>query len=290
MRTKTAQYLFIGILALAAVAAVLTLAFAPLRQDQGGISAAVLQAGAPFLYSFTINGILNEAGSEAQTTSPYWWLNSGGKLILKDGIGMTVQGSLPIQDLWRVLYAKNNSLDTDLGYHPQNLFRLVSRNSWKNPRVEANFYIAADNLSASPNRNQSNGLLLFSEYQDSSTLYYEGIRVDGTAVIKKKYKGTYYTMAQKQIFPGTYNLVTNPNLLPHNEWISLRAETVNASGTTTIRLYMRRAGETAWTQLLSATDNGSQYGNTPVIDGSNRVGIRTDFMDVWFDNFQAQEL
>src|SRR5689334_3473255 len=86
----------------------------------------------PFHYSFTANGTLNEAGSLLASTSPYWWLNSGGKLVLQNGIGKTVRGALPEQDYWRIAYSLANPEDTDDGYHPQNIFRLLTKTKLPN--------------------------------------------------------------------------------------------------------------------------------------------------------------
>lgn len=242
----------------------------------------------PFVYSFNATGTLQEASSMDNSSSPYWWVNSGAKLEMKNGVGGTVAGNLLPDDKWRLLYAKNNPLDTDNGYHPQNIFRLVTRSMWGNARQQAQFYIAGDNFSMSPNRNASNGLLFFNRYQDSQTLYYAGVRVDGLAVIKKKYKGTYYTMAQKQVFPGTYGL--NTNLLPHHEWMWLRTETLNNSdGSVTMRLYLQRAGTTSWTKLLEATDKGQFGGSAPIVE-KGYAGIRTDFMDVKFESFRLENI
>jgi len=243
------------------------------------------------LYTFNVDGVLDEASPMGDTKSPYWWLNSGGELIIQNGVGETIQGDLPKTDPWYTEYANTNPDDTDGGSHPQNLLRLVSRSTWNNVRVEASYYIAKDNLSASPNRNESNGLLLMSRYSDEGqTLYYAGIRVDGTAVIKKKYKGTYYTMDQKQIFPGTYDHDANPDLLPHSVWIRLRCDTVtNKDGSVTVTLSMQDQSSGNWKELLSSKDD-SQYDNTPPITGAHPIGLRTDFMDVKFDNILMEKL
>lgn len=255
------------------------------------VSASPALADTSFQYNFSTNGTLNEAGSITQSTSPYWWVNSGAMMKLASSTGQTVQGDLPATNPWRLTYLAANPLDTDNGYHPQNIFRLVSKSIWSNARLEAQFYIAKDNWSTSPNRNQSNGLLLMNRYAlDGQTLYYAGIRVDGTAVIKKKYHGTYYTMTQPRIFPGTYVLGGQVNLLPHNEWIGLRSETItNANGSVTVNLYMKRAADASWNLIATAVDDGVKYGNTPPIL-SGAAGIRTDFMDVQFDTFKADPL
>lgn len=258
----------------------------------------------PFVYSFNTAGTLYEAGSAYESTSPYWYLNSGGKLVFTGSTGETVQGTLAANDPTRLMYAASNPTDTDNGYHPQNLFRLVTQSNVSgNASQEARFYISGDELSKSSNRNQSNGLLLFSRYQaGGQTLYYAGIRVDGTAVIKKKIQessgafGNYYTMAQKQIFAGTYNASapvvatgTSANLLPHHEWIGLKeTTTTNADGSVTITLFMQRAGQTTWTELLQAMDSG-QYDKTAPITTAGKGGIRTDFMDAGFKNYRVTQ-
>lgn len=255
------------------------------------VSTSTPYAPSLFIYSFNSPGILQEAPSMEKSTSPYWWLDSGGTLTIQGGIGYTAQGISSLTDRWRIAYAATSRIDTDLGAYPQNLLRLVSRTTWENVRQEASFRVEADNFTTSPNRNASNGLLLMSRYRDYNTLYYAGIRVDGTAVIKKKYKGTYYTLAQKPIFPGTYSPTANINLIPHNEWIHLRNETVtNADGSVSVRLYMKRANETSWKLLIEAKDASGKYGGTPPIIGAGHIGIRTDFMDVAFDAFRAQQL
>ncbi len=261
----------------------------PSRANSLPAAAAV---SSPFTYHFSVPGILNEAGSMGNSTSPYWWLDSGGELILQGGVGETMQGVAPLLNHWRILYAISNPTDTDGGTHPQNLFRLITRSQWSDVSEEAQFYIETDNFSASPNHNASNGLLLMSRYVlDGQTLYYAGVRVDGTAVIKKKIHGIYYTMAQGKIFPGTYSgYVDDANLIPHAQWLGLRSETTtNADGSVTVRLYMQNAGQSSWALLLEATDKG-QYGGTAPILGPGYIGIRTDFMDVEFRSFSLETI
>ncbi len=253
------------------------------------LAASALTVASPFSYNFTIDSSIAESSSESGSTSGYWWVNSGGKFSTNEGRGKTVQGSLPANDPWRTLYANNNPLDTDNGYHPQNIFRLVGRSTWNDVRQQVYFKIAADNLSTSPNRNQSNGLLLFNRYKGSQTLYYTGIRVDGYAVIKKKLNGVYSTLALVKIFPGTYNNLTSPNLLPKNVWLGLRSEVVDkADGTVSIKVYTDKNWTGNWTLVAEAVDDGVKYG--PVISGSGFGGMRTDFMDVIFDQYKIEEL
>lgn len=247
---------------------------------------------ASYLYNFNSIGTLKEAGSMSESSSPHWWLNSGGYMkINSNGRGSTNLGSLPSTDPWRILYAKNNPVDTDLGLHPQNIFRLITKNKWGNARQETYFVIKSDNLSESSNRNQSNGLLHFNRYQDGSNLYYTGVRVDGSAIIKKKKNGTYYTLAEvKGVYPGSYNRTSSPNLLPKNKWIGIRSDVTNlAGGKVEIKVYIDKGWSGNWELVASAIDDGSKYGGSAITQGGY-TGIRTDFMDVEFDNFRVTDL
>ena len=278
---------------------------ATLFNDASQPAAARAAVDTLFTYDFKSRGVLMETGSPDESSSPYWWLDSGAKMIIENEVGKTVQGSLPALDRWRLRYSLSSPEDTEGGYAPQNLFRLLTRSKWDDVRVEGSFRIVRDNFTESPNRNGSNGLLLLSRYEDSDNFYYAGVRVDGHAVIKKKYKGTYYTMAEKQSFGSatlTYKRGEDMNLLPHQEWLSLRSETVTTQGSNvSIKLFMRapleaggsltgKKDETQWTQLLSAVDNGRDFGTTTPITNPYPVGIRTDFMDVEFDNFKAVKI
>ena len=118
----------------------------------------------PFHYSFNTEGILQESASSSLSTSPYWWLNSGAELNLLNGRGKTIQGALASTDPWRLTYLASSPVDTDNGYHPQNIFRMVSRSKWQNFNQSVYFNIKKDQLSLSPNRAEHNGLLLMSRY------------------------------------------------------------------------------------------------------------------------------
>lgn len=237
----------------------------------------------PFRYTFNFDGILQEAESQQESSSPYWWLNSGARLIISNGTGKTIQNELSPNDKWRLIYLSSNPIDTDNGYHPQNLFRLITRSKWQNSQEIAYFRIIRDQLSSSPNRDAYNGLLLMSRYQDGNNLYYSGIRVDGNAIIKKKINGVYYTLASKKTFSGTYNKLLNPNLLPKNTWIGLKIQINNTNGKVYIKLYMDKNRTGNWTLIAEAIDDG-KYGSPLLNEGY--AGIRTDFMDVEFDDFR----
>lgn len=237
--------------------------------------------------TYSIDGQLEETGSITESRSSFWWVNSGGREINNLGTGKTIQSELSALDKWRLAYALANPVDTDNGYHPQNIFRLVQRGSWTNFTETAYFKIKKMNLSASPNRNASNGLLLFSRYSAGDNLYYSGVRVDGMAVIKKKKSGTYYTMASSKIITnGTYERTLNPNLLPVNVWIGLRSvvTTDSATGAVNIKLYTDVNKTGVWTKVLESVDNNQSYGGA-AIPGGGYAGIRTDFMDVEIDDY-----
>ncbi len=249
------------------------------------VTIAAAAVASPFTYNFGGTETIEETDSMRKSADPYWWVNSGAYLRVASGTGETVQGELPARSLWRIIYAHENPADTDGGYHPQNIFRLVSRSTWQNFHQSAYFWIVRDQLSVSKNRNESNGILLFNRYQNGDNLYYTGLRVDGTAIIKKKIAGEYYTMAQTQMFPGIYDKASSPDLLPHQAWLGLRSEIItNSDGTVGIKLYtdINRTG--TWTLAAQATDDGKSFGGAPIFN-RGYAGIRTDFMDVKFSEW-----
>lgn len=239
-----------------------------------------------FAEKFDRSGVVNEAGSMEESSSPNWWVNSGGKMIIKKGAGQTLQKKLSKSSSWKKLYKKTNSADTDDGKHPQNIFRLVTRTKWQNLSQQAFFKIKKLNLSDSENRNESNGLLLFNRYQDQNNLYYAGVRVDGYAVIKKKLNGEYFTLAYKKFFGGKkYDRKSRPNLLPSKKSIGLKTEIRNIEdGKVEIKLFVANGRKGKWVLAAEAVDEGD------VISGEGYGGIRTDFMDVEFDKYKITEL
>lgn len=239
----------------------------------------------PFSDSFSGTQTINEAGSMSESSSPYWWLNSGGYFYYENGIGRTIQGDLPATDKWAKDYAISNPIDTDGGIHPQNVFRLVTKSKWENFTQEAYFKINKQNMSASPERNAWSGILFFNRYADGDNLYYTGIRVDGSAIIKSKKNGVYTTLNQPKILQGTYDRVNNPNLLPKNTWIGLKSEILkNKDGSVSIKLYIDNGKTGVWSLIASAIDSSN-----PIL-GTQYAGIRTDFMDVDFSNYKIEEI
>jgi hypothetical protein len=237
----------------------------------------------PLVYRFRGKGVLFERDRSVASGNPYWWLDSGAKLIFSNGTGSTIMGPLSRFDRWRFEYAQSNALDTDGGYYPQNIFRLVSRQKRLDYRQTLYFQIKKYNLSSSDNRNESNGVLLFNRYEDGDNLYYAGLRVDGTAVIKKKQGGTYYTMAQTPVIGNSlpYDRQNNPNLLPLNSWLGIQSLVRNLPGERVlVELYLDREGNGLWEKVLSVIDDGRTVG--PALSHAGYTGVRTDFMDVIF--------
>lgn len=235
--------------------------------------------------NFTKDRVVEEAGSMNKSSDPNWWVNSGGRMIVNNGVGETIQGSLSTTDPEYIKYASTNPSETDNGLHPQNIFRLVTRTTWNSYQQQAYFYINHYNTSSSQNRQGSNGLFLFNRYQSGQTLYYTGIRVDGTVSIKKKYNGTYYDMANRVFLKGNYNRTSNPNLLPLHQWIGVRSDVSTINNKVTIKVYVDIGKTGKWILAAQATDDGKTYKNTPEILKAGYAGIRTDFMDVMFANY-----
>ncbi len=222
----------------------------------------------------------------SESASSNWWLSSGGYLLSSGGIGMTSQGLLPATDAWRLLYALSNPVDTDTGYRPQNIFRIVSRMQWTDFAQEVYFRVRKTNLSFSANRDGYNGVLFLNRYKDSNNLYYAGLRVDGLAIVKKKLAGVYTTLASKRVYPGTYDRSLSPNLLPQQAWIGMRTvTTTNSNGSVSIRVEVNDPVLTggAWSNVLEAVDS------TSPITTQGYAGFRTDFMDVQFDHYRITQ-
>lgn len=240
---------------------------------------------AVFMQDFSNDLELEEVQNMQHSASPYWWLNSGAYFLQTDGVGKTWQGELPESSPWRSKYQTTDAGETDNGVHPQNIFRLVTRSQWTNFTQEIHFKINKYNLSPDLHRSASNGVLLFNRYKDGDNLYYVGVRVDGNAVVKKKIGGTYYTMAIKQVFPGTYNRVSNPNVLPVGTWMGLKSEVNNLGGMAVgIKVFLDRSGRGQWEEILQTQDDGQKFGGASLLD-AGFGGIRTDFMDVEFDDY-----
>jgi len=231
--------------------------------------------------SFGSTSTTEEAGNMSGSGSILWWISSGAYFYNANGVGATISGSLSATNPWRVAYYLSNPTDTDNGYHPQNIFRLVTRSTWQNYTQEVYTKTTALNLSASAERDAWSGIFFFNRYQDQNNLYYTGIRDDGHVVIKAKKNGTYTTLAEKAYWPGTYNRSTNPSLLPQNTWVGIKSEvTTLPDNTVSIKFYVDEGRTGVWTLALSAIDTKSPILNT------GYGGIRGDFRDIQFDDYK----
>lgn len=232
-------------------------------------------------------GEIGETSSAKSSLDPNWWLASGA-LFYPDGRnGKSIQGELAPDNYWRTLYNQNNPVDTDLGFHPQNIFRLVDKNQSLNYKETAYFKVNKYYDSASPNRNASNGLFFFNRYIDQNNLYYTGLRVDGDAVIKKKIGGEYFTLAEVKALPGVYDQISNTCLLPINQPIGLRSEVTTVGKTVLIDFYIDLSANGNWQKVLTGTDDGTL--SKPFFEAGS-TGIRTDFMDFEFRSYQIVNL
>ncbi len=247
----------------------------------------IVHAASSFTDYFSSIWKLEEASSITTSPNQNWYLNSGGRVYTEGSRLKSIQGSLPTNDPWRIAYASANSRDTDNGYHPQNLLRLLTKSKWQNPEQKIYVKINKYNLSSSPERYDPNGILLFSRYVDSNNLYYAGVRVDGNVVVKKKSQGAYTTLGSTKYLPGTYNRNTNPNLIPTNKWVGVKTVTNTlADGKVKITVYIDRGWTNNWQKALEVTDSGQ---GGPAIKAAGYAGLRTDFMDIEADQYSVTQ-
>lgn len=246
--------------------------------------------GSSFVYTFNVPGTLLASTASEKSTSPYLWLRSGAKLNIQNGIGETIQGALLKNDPERIEYARVNPLDTANGYYPQNTFRLLTRSGWKNTESTIHFKIVKTNLTATPNRDDYSGIFIEGRYSDQYNLYYLGVRQDGLAVIKKKINGVYYTLAYTQVFGSykDYEKNGDANLLPEGKWMAIRSHIeTRADGSVQLELYLDKNNSGTWTKVVTAVDRGEH--GSPLTKGT-LMGLRTDYMDMQFDNWEIREL
>ena len=239
--------------------------------------------------TFDTVGVLEETGSMQESHNQDWWLNSGGRLYFRDGVGATLEGELAVGDRWRRAYAEGDPLDTDAGARPQNLFRLITRGKWGDARQSLRFRIKRLTPTGSPNRKETNGVLLIHRFQDGDNLYYAGLRVDGAAVIKKKASGIYFTLAYRQMYPGKYDRNERPSLLPLDRWLALETTVENEPGGG-VRLVVRAqdpAQGDDLVEVLSVVDHGAESSQ---IVAAGHAGVRTDFAEVELDDYRIEPI
>src|SRR3954468_16114047 len=70
----------------------------------GSAIAAAATIALPFAYHFDQAGMLVDAPSALESTSPYWWLASGGKLTIVNSIASTASGVEPVTTVTHQVY------------------------------------------------------------------------------------------------------------------------------------------------------------------------------------------
>lgn len=246
---------------------------------------------------FDCNGALEEVGDPSESESALWWLDSGARFFVVNDVGRTLSGTLSSSSRWRMRYERSNSADTERGTRPQNIFRLFTRVPFQNIREEAYFRMFAYDTSESRNRNSSNGFSLISRYQNANNFYYGGIRVDGSAVIKKKLDGAYRELAYAESFlPEQANGNAAQELISGQKSIGVRFKTTDTgNGQVELKLFVRtpsaspsetNSEKNEWREILSAVDNGT---SGRIIKSPGLAGIRTDFMDAEIAHYEARE-
>lgn len=247
-------------------------------------------ATSPLCDSFPRDLSLEEADRVDTSADPCWWLDSGAVFFIQDGIGQTQMGTLPETSRWVKLYAESDAIDTKFGQYPQNIFRLINKMPAQDFREAVYFNIDSYNAINSPNRNESNGVFLFGRYRNSNDLYYGGIRVDGTVVIKRKLNGIYETLASA-IYDNSssYDSTSNPNLLPTGQWIGIALEMKNTSGTKIMIQLDADMGD-GWQTVLTTIDDPTKLPDGGLLTFPGNTGIRTDFMDVLFKDYSIAPL
>lgn len=245
------------------------------------------QSTPPGLFEdFSRDRTITEAPNPDASKDDVWWVDSGGEFDVHDGTGSTLLGALNEDSPWYALYRQTTETVSGGGKYPQNVFRLLTRETWRDHETELRFRISEYRTADAASRSESNGVLIFSRYEDADTLYYGGVRVDGTAVIKKKIRGDYYTLAFHPVWTdASYDREATPNLIPVDTWLALKLRTVNfPDQTVVLELFLRTDGTDSWQRIAAAFDDGVSHGGN-ALTAHGRAGIRTDFMDVEFDEF-----
>ena len=152
---------------------------------------------------------------------------------------------------WRVT-SGNLYIRRTHGYTNDDVFRVVTRRSdFSDVLVSA--YMQKRNLAVNP----WEGLQLFIRYQDPDNLYVAGLRNDNSIHLKKKIKGKYVTLATAPI---------NSNMI--NTWYKMTI----VADSDRLRVFV---GDKKYIDVRDASLT------------AGRVGIRTDNIEAYFDNFQV---
>lgn len=241
---------------------------------------ATAQSTLPLVYLFDVPGTLAQTTYASQSSSPYFWLRSGGILSISGGRAYSNQGKLAATNYWRTKYDAMNPTATDNGYRPQNVFTMFSRASLTNVSVQIYVDRVRDNLSNNANRHPYNGEMLYARYVDDNNYYLAGLHADGTVLIQKKVDGVYTTLASKQFFAGSYGANGDYDLIPGGKWLGIKFLVANnVNGTPVLSVYTDIGWSGSWKLALTAKDSGS------TITGAGLAGITSNFADIELDNF-----
>jgi hypothetical protein len=225
-----------------------------------------------------INQTLQETLRPEESVDENWWLILGGLMNIEDDSWSTIHGELKATDSLRKKYLRTNPLDTDNGYHPQNVFKLVSRKDSHHSIQEITFSIDKYNQSRSPNRNASSGVFIIENYKDIDNFYQIGLEIDGKAVIKKKINGIYSTLGEIQLWGenDSYDNDSKPNLIPENQNVNFRIEKNQTDNALSFKFFLKDGDE--WKLIQESID-------TKEILPPGKVGIRSDFMDLTIKDY-----
>ncbi len=265
---------------------------------RGGLESALARRQQlTFTDNFERPRIIEEAWPMSDSEDPFWWVNSGAYLEVRDGIGMTVQGELPGNypsgQRWLREYRSSNPTDTGDGRLPQNIFRAFQRQNITGPTTEQCYFLVnRHNPTQTEERGAWSGIYLYIRADGEGgnhNFYSAGLRADGRPMIETKKGGEYIDdlkIRGEKLFPGAYDRDGNPpSLIPLDTWIGLKTEVMDRpSGVVEVRLYTDIGRTGNWREVVSLTDDSG--------DGltSGHGALRTDYADVSFDDYSIASI
>ena len=245
---------------------------------------AVSQTSAETTSLLSTSRTLTETSSPSGSPDANLWLKSGGKIIIANGEALSIQGSLPTNDPLRLAYATRAGVESDNGFHPQNIFQLNTKKSWLNSSAEVDVKITNLNLFNLANVHPWNGVSLISRFTNDDNYYYASWRTDGYMIIKKKVGGVHHTLSQKKVYEGTYDATDNPSLLPFNQTVGLKFDTnTNSDGSVNLRFYLDKNNSGDWTLITEHTDKSP-------LKSSGQSGLLASYLDAEYRNYTISDL
>lgn len=253
------------------------------------VSAAAALVGPTFTYHFTSQAVVNETATMATSSSPYFWVASGGQFII------TNVANIPNPDLLSAgIYLgatiQGPSAATVTAYQ-QNDFRLIERFMRTNIMQEVHFNLRHINMAETPSRDADKGIFVYARYYDVSNHYYAGITLDGRAVIRIVTNGVMKTLASTPLYmaDGGYDRDTNPNVIPGKKWIGLSTHADLVGGKMHLSLDVGSIDSGRW--IWGAMFTSIVDSNPPVVlRGPCYGGIRSDYFDTaWSYIYSAEE-